>query len=77
MDSSLDYYKQQSFQSPQMEKTNYSMIKPHFQYLLTNTALQKVLEEKYNPRKLATTLKTWEIDNLNPKKHTHKHMDKQ
>ena len=61
------YHTQQSYQSPSIEKTRYSMPKPD----LINTYLQiqsyrKYQKENSNPRKLTATMKTQAIDNLTP-----------
>ena len=52
-DAKIDYYTQQSFQSPSMEKTRYSMTKTVIKYYVpTNPVPQKVLEGKPQLKKV-------------------------
>ena len=57
-DAKIDYYTQQSFQSPSMEKTRYSMTKTVIKYYVpTNPVPQKVLEGKPQLKKVNCTHK--------------------
>ena len=69
MGASLDYYIQQNFQSPLMEKTRYSMTKPDLNNMYPQTQpYRKYQKENPNPRKLTAPTKIQATDDPPPSK---------